>query len=142
MTFGQDMRPRNKDMRVASGVTGQRCVWQGQPSVTSLGPLVAQLMTWPAAAAPVRCCVWTGPCYRCLFPEAPAPENCSRCADAGVLGVVPGIMGCLQVCGTVGHHRVLGRDMRWFEARCWARSPSACAFCWRERWMAVVFASM
>eukprot|EP00798_Chlamydomonas_sp_ICE-L_P018221 gene18221-24672_t len=37
-----------------------------------------------------------GPCYRCLFPEAPAPENCSRCADAGVLGVVPGIMGSLQ----------------------------------------------
>jgi adenylyltransferase/sulfurtransferase len=27
---------------------------------------------------------------RCLFPESPAPENCSRCADAGVLGVVPG----------------------------------------------------
>ncbi|GIL44131.1 hypothetical protein Vafri_1664 [Volvox africanus] len=37
-----------------------------------------------------------GPCYRCLFPEAPAPENCSRCGEAGVLGVVPGIMGCLQ----------------------------------------------
>mmetsp|Transcript_21339 Transcript_21339/g.46623 ORF Transcript_21339/g.46623 Transcript_21339/m.46623 type:complete len:498 (+) Transcript_21339:37-1530(+) len=37
-----------------------------------------------------------GPCYRCLFPESPAPENCSRCADAGVLGVVPGIMGSLQ----------------------------------------------
>lgn len=36
------------------------------------------------------------PCYRCLFPEAPAPENCSRCSDAGVLGVVPGVMGTLQ----------------------------------------------
>lgn len=38
-----------------------------------------------------------GPCYRCLFPVAPAPENCSRCADAGVLGPVPGVMGVLQV---------------------------------------------
>lgn len=38
-----------------------------------------------------------GPCYRCLFPESPAAENCSRCSDAGVLGVVPGIMGSLQV---------------------------------------------
>ncbi|KXZ45110.1 hypothetical protein GPECTOR_58g559 [Gonium pectorale] len=38
-----------------------------------------------------------GPCYRCLFPESPAPENCSRCGEAGVLGVVPGIMGTLQV---------------------------------------------
>ncbi|PNW79139.1 hypothetical protein CHLRE_09g402034v5 [Chlamydomonas reinhardtii] len=37
-----------------------------------------------------------GPCYRCLFPESPAPENCSRCGEAGVLGVVPGVMGCLQ----------------------------------------------
>lgn len=39
-----------------------------------------------------------GPCYRCIFPEAPRPESCSRCSDAGVLGVVPGIIGTLQVC--------------------------------------------
>ncbi|CAL8465473.1 g5009 [Coccomyxa elongata] len=37
-----------------------------------------------------------GPCYRCMFPEAPRPESCSRCSDAGVLGVVPGIIGTLQ----------------------------------------------
>ncbi len=43
-----------------------------------------------------------GPCYRCLFPESPAAENCSRCSDAGVLGVVPGIMGSLQVGGGPG----------------------------------------
>lgn len=41
------------------------------------------------------CCA--GPCYRCLFPEAPEPQSCSRCSDAGVLGVVPGIIGSLQV---------------------------------------------
>ena len=41
-----------------------------------------------------------GPCYRCLFPEAPEPQSCSRCSDAGVLGVVPGIMGSLQVLHT------------------------------------------
>ena len=33
-----------------------------------------------------------------MFPEAPRPESCSRCSDAGVLGVVPGIVGTLQVC--------------------------------------------
>ena len=38
-----------------------------------------------------------GPCYRCLFPEPPAPDGCSRCSDAGVLGPVPGFIGCLQV---------------------------------------------
>lgn len=38
----------------------------------------------------------TGPCYRCLFPESPRPQSCARCSDAGVLGVVPGIVGCLQ----------------------------------------------
>ena len=37
-----------------------------------------------------------GPCYRCLFPESPRPESCARCADAGVLGVVPGIIGTFQ----------------------------------------------
>ncbi|GBG74639.1 hypothetical protein CBR_g19046 [Chara braunii] len=37
-----------------------------------------------------------GPCYRCLYPDPPMPVACMRCADAGVLGVVPGIIGCLQ----------------------------------------------
>jgi len=37
-----------------------------------------------------------GPCYRCLFPVAPKPENCNRCADYGVLGPVPGVIGTLQ----------------------------------------------
>eukprot|EP00192_Tetraselmis_astigmatica_P003976 CAMPEP_0117658236 /NCGR_PEP_ID=MMETSP0804-20121206/5758_1 /TAXON_ID=1074897 /ORGANISM="Tetraselmis astigmatica, Strain CCMP880" /LENGTH=465 /DNA_ID=CAMNT_0005464747 /DNA_START=57 /DNA_END=1454 /DNA_ORIENTATION=- len=42
-----------------------------------------------------------GPCYRCLFPVAPLPENCSRCSDHGVLGVVPGIIGTLQALEAV-----------------------------------------
>ncbi|WJX59523.1 Adenylyltransferase and sulfurtransferase MOCS3 [Trifolium repens] len=37
-----------------------------------------------------------GPCYRCLFPTPPPRTACQSCADAGVLGVVPGIIGCLQ----------------------------------------------
>ena len=37
-----------------------------------------------------------GPCYRCLFPEAPGPEEAPDCASTGVLGVLPGTVGCLQ----------------------------------------------
>lgn len=37
-----------------------------------------------------------GPCYRCLYPEPPPPELAPSCAEAGVLGVVPGIIGLLQ----------------------------------------------
>uniref|UniRef100_A0A8C1PSG7 Adenylyltransferase and sulfurtransferase MOCS3 n=1 Tax=Cyprinus carpio TaxID=7962 RepID=A0A8C1PSG7_CYPCA len=37
-----------------------------------------------------------GPCYRCLYPTPPPPETVTNCSDGGVLGVVPGIMGCLQ----------------------------------------------
>lgn len=37
-----------------------------------------------------------GPCYRCLYAEPPAPELIPSCAEAGVLGVLPGIIGSLQ----------------------------------------------
>ncbi|MCB1235308.1 MAG: ThiF family adenylyltransferase, partial [Verrucomicrobiae bacterium] len=37
-----------------------------------------------------------GPCYRCLFPEPPEPGMVPSCAEGGVLGVLPGIVGCLQ----------------------------------------------
>jgi len=37
-----------------------------------------------------------GPCYRCLFPEPPPPELAPSCAEGGVLGVLPGIVGTLQ----------------------------------------------
>jgi sulfur-carrier protein adenylyltransferase/sulfurtransferase len=42
-----------------------------------------------------------GPCYRCLFPEPPPPELAPNCAEAGVLGVLPGTIGLLQATETI-----------------------------------------
>jgi adenylyltransferase/sulfurtransferase len=42
-----------------------------------------------------------GPCYRCLFPEPPPPGLVPSCAEGGVLGVLPGIIGTVQATETV-----------------------------------------
>jgi len=42
-----------------------------------------------------------GPCYRCLYPEPPPPELAPSCAEAGVLGVLPGVVGTLEAVETV-----------------------------------------
>ena len=42
-----------------------------------------------------------GPCYRCLFAEPPAPDAVPSCAEGGVLGVLPGIVGSLQALETI-----------------------------------------
>ncbi len=44
---------------------------------------------------------YAGPCYRCLFPEPPPPELAPSCAEAGVLGVLPGIVGSLEAMETI-----------------------------------------
>ena len=42
-----------------------------------------------------------GPCYRCLYPSPPPPDMAPSCAEAGVLGVLPGVMGMLQAVETI-----------------------------------------
>ena len=41
------------------------------------------------------------PCYRCLFPDPPGGDATPNCAEAGVLGVVPGVIGILQASETL-----------------------------------------
>ena len=79
------------------------------------------------------------PCYRCLFPEAPLAEDAPNCAEAGVLGVLPGIIGLLQatealklilglgdsLAGRLLHFDALG--MRFRETR--LRPDPDCAVC-------------
>jgi len=42
-----------------------------------------------------------GPCYRCLFPDPPPPGSVPSCADGGVLGVLPGIIGSMQAAEAI-----------------------------------------
>ncbi|MGD2051151.1 MAG: molybdopterin-synthase adenylyltransferase MoeB [Acidimicrobiia bacterium] len=44
---------------------------------------------------------YAGPCYRCLFPAPPSPELAPPCAEAGVLGALPGIIGSIQAAETI-----------------------------------------
>jgi molybdopterin/thiamine biosynthesis adenylyltransferase/rhodanese-related sulfurtransferase len=52
---------------------------------------------WPAAPGTAQ----PGPCYRCLFPSPPPRELAPDCATAGVLGVLPGVIGTLQAIETI-----------------------------------------
>ena len=46
-------------------------------------------------------CTEHGPCYRCLYPEPPPPGLVPSCAEGGVLGVLPGLLGLIQATETV-----------------------------------------
>jgi len=46
-------------------------------------------------------CMPDGPCYRCLFPAPPPPRSVPSCAQGGVLGVLPGLIGLIQATETI-----------------------------------------
>lgn len=52
-----------------------------------------------------------GPCYRCLFPEPPPAQFAPNCAEAGVLGVLPGIIGLIQATEAIKHLLGLGQSL-------------------------------
>ncbi len=52
-----------------------------------------------------------GPCYRCLFPEPPEPGTVPSCAEAGVMGVLPGVIGTLQATEVIKHITGIGESL-------------------------------
>lgn len=80
-----------------------------------------------------------GPCYRCLYPEPPPPDLAPSCAEAGVLGVLPGVIGLLQAVETIKvlldiGQPLVGRLLRYeaLEARFSVlklRRDEACPYC-------------
>ncbi|XP_064489891.1 adenylyltransferase and sulfurtransferase MOCS3-like isoform X2 [Ornithodoros turicata] len=81
-----------------------------------------------------------GPCYRCLFPSPPPSDTVTNCSEGGVIGMVPGVIGCLQAlevmkiitgCGAVLSGKLLILDglsgrVRTIVLR---QRSSACALC-------------
>ena len=53
-----------------------------------------------------------GPCYRCLFPEAPAPGTSPSCEEIGVLGAVPGVIGAMQALEALKSITGIGEPLR------------------------------
>lgn len=53
-----------------------------------------------------------GPCYRCIFPQAPAPGLAPTCAEAGVLGPLPGVVGAMMAVEAVKEIAGAGEGLR------------------------------
>ncbi len=81
-------------------VSGALSQWEGQLSVFDPGT--------------------NGPCYQCIFPQAPAPELAPSCAEAGVLGPLPGVIGAMMAVEAVkqiaGAGQVLRGEMLIYDA--------------------------
>ena len=77
------------------------CFFAGKPLVSAaILRFDGQLATFRAGVPAAAGCE-PGPCYRCLYPEPPPPGLVPSCAEGGVLGVLPGIIGCIQANETL-----------------------------------------
>ncbi len=83
-----DVIIEGSDQFTTKYLVNDACVLAGKPYIgASIRAFSGMLAVYAAPG---------GPCYRCLFPDIPAPETIPSCAQAGVLGTVPGLLGTLQ----------------------------------------------
>ncbi len=91
---GYDVVVNGSDNFPTRYLVNDACVLLGKPLVDgSVLQFEGQLTVYHAAAG--------GPCYRCVFPAPPPPGQVPTCAEAGVLGVVPGVIGSLEALETI-----------------------------------------
>jgi molybdopterin/thiamine biosynthesis adenylyltransferase/rhodanese-related sulfurtransferase len=84
-------------------LTNDACVLLGKPNVYgSIFRFEGQASVFSTA---------DGPCYRCLFPEPPPPDSVPSCAEGGVLGVLPGMIGTIQAAEAIKLVLGVGRSL-------------------------------
>lgn len=85
---GYDIVADGADNFATRYLVNDACVFEGKPLVSaSILAFEGQLSVYNHDG---------GPCYRCLFPVPPPPGVVPSCAEGGVLGILPGVMGTLQ----------------------------------------------
>jgi adenylyltransferase/sulfurtransferase len=83
------------DIIMTAPTTSRRATWSTTPACCSASRTCTARSS--ASTARRRCSGRKkGPCYRCLYPEPPPPGLVPSCAEGGVLGVLPGTVGCIQ----------------------------------------------
>ncbi|MEM8692775.1 MAG: HesA/MoeB/ThiF family protein [Pseudomonadota bacterium] len=86
-------------------LVNRTAVQQGKPLVSgALTQWEGQLSVFDPAQ--------NGPCYRCIFPEAPAPELAPNCAEAGVIGPLPGVVGSMMAVEVIKLIANAGQTLR------------------------------
>lgn len=84
-------------------LTNDACVMLGKPNVhASIFRFEGQASVFYAKE---------GPCYRCLYPEPPPPGEIPGCAEGGVLGILPGLLGVIQATEVIKHILGVGEPL-------------------------------
>ncbi len=90
---GYDVVVDGTDNFATRYLVNDSCVLLGKPNVYgSIFRFEGQISVFDAKK---------GPCYRCLYPEPPPPGMVPSCAEGGVLGILPGIVGTIQAAETI-----------------------------------------
>lgn len=116
---GQDLVLDGSDNFATRYLLNAACVAAGVPLIAAaMAQWEGQIGLWDPARG--------GPCYRCVFPEAPAPGLAPDCAEAGVVGALPGVLGAMMAleavkliarAGAPLRGRLLIYDGLWAETR-------------------------